>query len=649
MHTAEDLKNYLSSELKEIAEKAGVKNFKKLSKDELVKGIMDAQSAPKPAAPEATANSSSSNSDNGRRRPRLKKSALGSDEQPGLEFDSPDAEESAEPVPAPKAAAPASSPAPTPREKSIQAKAEDILKDFKMDIDQIMGSFMDPAPAPAAPVSEAAASADAPAESTAPAAAPNQEFRQRNDRFSRNDRNDRNDRNPQDRNDRFSQDRNQQDRNPQDRNPQDRNPQDRNPQDRTQQDRTERYTRPERGNVAPPPQPERTESADGTPQYRPKRQDINFRDFDGVVTNMGVLEITNEGYGFLRSPEYNYLASPDDVYVSPTQIKLFGLKTGDTVIGQIRAPQEGEKYFALLKVETINGKTTDEIRDRVPFEYLTPLFPDERLNLSTTSDQLSTRILDLFAPIGKGQRGMIVAQPKTGKTVLLKEIANSISKNHPEVFLIVLLIDERPEEVTDMQRSVKAEVIASTFDEQAERHVKVATIALEKAKRLVECGHDVVILLDSITRLARAYNTVIPSSGKILSGGVDANALHKPKRFFGAARNVENGGSLTIIATALIDTGSKMDEVIFEEFKGTGNMELQLDRKLANKRVYPAIDVPASGTRREDLLMDKEELQRIWILRKHMNDMNSIEAMEFLKDRMKFTKSNAEFLSSMNG
>jgi len=382
---------------------------------------------------------------------------------------------------------------------------------------------------------------------------------------------------------------------------------------------------------------------------QPNVSSSNFKEFDGIILNEGVLELMQDGYGFLRSTHYNYLASPDDIYVSPSQIKLFGLKTGDTVKGQIRPPKEGEKYFALLKVETVNGRTTEEIRDRIPFQHLTPLFPEERLKLTTRPNQLSTRILDLFAPIGKGQRGMIVAQPKTGKTVLLKEIANAISENHPEVYLMILLIDERPEEVTDMARSVNAEVIASTFDETADRHVKVASIVLDKAKRMVECGHDVVILLDSITRLARAYNTVVPSSGKILSGGVDANALHKPKRFFGAARNVENGGSLTIIATALIDTGSKMDEVIFEEFKGTGNMELQLDRKLANRRVYPAIDVPASGTRREDLLMDRDELNRIWILRKYMSDMNSVEAMEFLKDKMTGTKSNEEFLISMNG
>ncbi len=390
---------------------------------------------------------------------------------------------------------------------------------------------------------------------------------------------------------------------------------------------------------------------DDKSDFRSRKAQFNeeIKEFDGAIENEGVLEIMQDGYGFLRSSDYHYLASPDDIYVSPSQIKLFGLRTGDTVKGQIRPPKDGEKYFALLRVESVNGKTTEEIRDRIAFEYLTPLFPEEKLNLTTKADNYSTRIVDMFAPIGKGQRGMIVAQPKTGKTVLLKNIANAIAENHPEVYLMILLIDERPEEVTDMARSVRAEVVASTFDEQAEKHVKVANIVLEKAKRMVECGHDVVILLDSITRLARAHNTVVPSSGKILSGGVDANALHKPKRFFGAARNVENGGSLTIIATALIETGSKMDEVIFEEFKGTGNMELQLDRKLSNKRVYPAIDVPASGTRREDLLMDKDQLKRVWILRKFMSDMNSNEAMEFLLTKMKGTINNEEFLISMNG
>ncbi|KGE15787.1 transcription termination factor Rho [Sphingobacterium deserti] len=371
-------------------------------------------------------------------------------------------------------------------------------------------------------------------------------------------------------------------------------------------------------------------------------------DFDNVIVNEGVLEIMPDGYGFLRSSDYNYLTSPDDIYVSQSQIKLFGLKTGDNVRGCIRPPKEGEKYFPLVRVEAINGQNPAEIRDRVPFDYLTPLFPDEKLNLDLGVGNQSTRIMDLFTPIGKGQRGLIVAQPKTGKTNLLKEVANAIAKNHPEVYLIILLIDERPEEVTDMARNVRAEVISSTFDEPADRHVKIANIVLEKAKRMVECGHDVVILLDSITRLARAYNTVAPASGKILSGGVDANALHKPKRFFGAARNIENGGSLTILATALTDTGSKMDDVIFEEFKGTGNMELQLDRKLANKRIFPAIDLTASSTRRDDLLVDRDTLQRMWVLRNHLADMNSSEAMEFLLAQMRGTKSNEEFLISMN-
>ncbi len=383
------------------------------------------------------------------------------------------------------------------------------------------------------------------------------------------------------------------------------------------------------------------------PGFNRKENPVFSVELDGVVLGEGVLEMMPDGYGFLRSSDYNYLSSPDDVYVSPSQIKLFGLKTGDTVYGSIRPPKEGEKYFALLKVETINGKTPEEVRDRVPFDYLTPLFPYEKLNLQSRPDNLSMRIVDLFTPIGKGQRGLIVAQPKTGKTMLLKELANSIAANHPECYLMIVLVDERPEEVTDMERSVKAEVIASTFDEPAEKHVKVSTIALQKAKRLVECGHDVVILLDSITRLARAHNTVAPSSGKVLSGGVEANAMQKPKQFFGAARKIENGGSLTIIATALVETGSKMDEVIFEEFKGTGNMELQLERKLSNKRIYPAIDIVASSTRRDDLLLDKETNQRMWILRKHMADMNAEEAMTMLMQNMKGTKDNAEFLTSM--
>lgn len=416
------------------------------------------------------------------------------------------------------------------------------------------------------------------------------------------------------------------------RTPQDRNRNDRNAND-NRNDRNDRNQRNDGRN-------------DQRNEQRPQREQFNF---DAFVETEGVLELMPDGYGFLRSSDYNYLASPDDVYVGQQQIKQFGLKLGDTVKGYVRPPREGDKFFPLVKVETINGRDPEWVRDRVPFKFLTPLFPDEKFNLVAKETNISMRVLDLFAPIGKGQRGLIVAQPKTGKTVLLKDVANAIAANHPEAYLIVLLIDERPEEVTDMARSVNAEVIASTFDEPASRHVQVAGIVLEKAKALVECGHDVVILLDSITRLARAYNTVQPASGKILSGGVDANALQKPKRFFGAARKIENGGSLTILATALVETGSKMDEVIFEEFKGTGNMELQLDRKISNRRIFPAIDIMASGTRRDDLLHHKDVLQRTWILRKHLADMNSIEAMEFVKKHMEGTKSNEEFLVSMNG
>lgn len=372
-------------------------------------------------------------------------------------------------------------------------------------------------------------------------------------------------------------------------------------------------------------------------------------EFDAIIESEGVLDIMQDNYGFLRSSDYNYLSSPDDIYVSQSQIRLFGLKTGDTVLGQIRPPKEGEKYFPLIKIIKINGLDPQVVRDRISFEHLTPLFPKEKFNLAERQSTVSTRIIDLFSPIGKGQRGMIVSQPKTGKTMLLKDIANAIAANHPEVYQIILLIDERPEEVTDMQRNVKGEVVASTFDREAHEHVRVANIVLEKAKRMVECGHDVVILLDSITRLARAYNTVQPASGKVLSGGVDANALHKPKRFFGAARNIENGGSLSIIATALTDTGSKMDEVIFEEFKGTGNMELQLDRKIANRRIFPAIDLTSSSTRRDDLLLDESTLQRMWVMRKYLSDMNPVEAMEFINERFKQTKNNEEFLISMNG
>ncbi len=536
MYTIDDLNVRLLSELKEIAEGMGVKNAKKLSKQDLIYKILDQQAVSGEAAPTQAKAANEGGEPERRMRPRRRENV-----------------------------------APTPAAKpESELSSDELLQSINIDFDDSVAKFEDKDEQPSFEEKSAEA------ESSSFENAPREQREPREGRENREGREGREERNQQ------------------------------------------------------PPRP-------------------NIRDFDGAISNEGALEIMQDGYGFLRSSDYNYLASPDDIYVSPSQIKLFGLKTGDTVKGLIRPPKEGEKYFALLKVESVNGKTTEEIRDRVAFEYLTPLFPDQKLKLSTTPDNMSTRILDLFSPIGKGQRGMIVAQPKTGKTVLLKQIANAIAENHPEVYLIVLLIDERPEEVTDMARSVKAEVVASTFDEQAERHVKVSSIVLEKAKRMVECGHDVVILLDSITRLARAYNTVVPSSGKILSGGVDANALHKPKRFFGAARNIENGGSLTIIATALIDTGSKMDEVIFEEFKGTGNMELQLDRKLSNKRVYPAIDVPASGTRREDLLMKEEELQRVWILRKFMSDMNSNEAMEFLLSRMKGTRNNEEFLLSMNG
>ena len=539
MYTIDDLNVRLLSELKDVAEEMGVKNAKKLAKQELIYKILDQQAINDPSTSPKKDEGNDLSEPERKMRPRRRENV-----------------------------APAVASIP---EKELSS--DELLQSIDIDLDSNVARFDEPAE---------------PAAGFETSAQPSQEERP----AMRDDRNE------------------------------------------LREDRNELRD-------------DRNELRDDRPQS-PKRES-NIKEFDGAITNEGVLEIMQDGYGFLRSSDYNYLASPDDIYVSPSQIKLFGLRTGDTVRGQIRPPKEGEKYFALLKVESVNGKTTEEIRDRVAFEYLTPLFPEEKFKLSTTPDNMSTRILDLFCPIGKGQRGMIVAQPKTGKTVLLKHIANAIAENHPEAYLLVLLIDERPEEVTDMARSVKGEVIASTFDEQADRHVKVASIVLEKAKRMVECGHDVVILLDSITRLARAYNTVVPSSGKILSGGVDANALHKPKRFFGAARNVEFGGSLTIIATALIDTGSKMDEVIFEEFKGTGNMELQLDRKLSNKRIYPSIDVPASGTRREEQLMKEDELARVWILRKYMSDMNSIEAMEFLLSKMKGTRNNQEFLISMNG
>ncbi|MBL6446817.1 transcription termination factor Rho [Fulvivirga sp. 29W222] len=556
MYTIEELNVRLLSELKEIAEELGLKNYKKLAKQELIYKILDQQAVtPENQLPK-------------------KKTPESKPEQPKESKDSRSKVDQKKEDKAPSRPPKRENVKVKNNKKEEELSSEELLESFNIEVDESVTSFD-------SDKGKKEAKGDKPEK-------PERKRERKEDKESSRD--------------------------------------------------TKAKDKPERGG-----------EDDRRKDDRNKRKENNVKDFDGVIENEGVLEIMQDGYGFLRSSDYNYLASPDDIYVSPSQIKLFGLKTGDTVKGQIRPPKEGEKYFALLRVVSVNGKTTEEIRDRVSFEYLTPLFPEEKINLSTRPDNYSTRILDLFAPIGKGQRGMIVAQPKTGKTVLLKTIANAIAENHPECYLIILLIDERPEEVTDMARSVKAEVVASTFDEQAERHVKVSSMVLEKAKRMVECGHDVVILLDSITRLARAYNTTVPSSGKILSGGVDANALHKPKRFFGAARNVENGGSLTIIATALIETGSKMDEVIFEEFKGTGNMELQLDRKLSNKRVYPAIDVPASGTRREDLLMSEEELQRVWILRKFMSDMNSNEAMEFLLSKMKGTRNNEEFLISMNG
>jgi transcription termination factor Rho len=627
MYNIDELKDSLLSELKEIAENLGVTNFKKLSKQDLVYKILDQQAiTPVEQLPK-----------------KYKKAARVAGEpevtsEPVAEVAAPEAPQAVE--------APEAAPAPTEERPARTAPARPARTER--------------APAAREERPRVARASREETREARPEAREPRENRMQPREFQPRESREQRDSQPRDNAERPTREPREQ-REGRDAQPRENN-NNREPRENTP--REPREGNQPRDNAQPRENGQPREGGrENNPNWQNRREQqpqqqgrqpqgnanaLTFKEFDGVIANEGVLELMQDGYGFLRSSHYHYLASPDDIYVSPSQIKLFGLKTGDTVKGTVRAPKEGEKYFALLKVDSVNGRTTEEIRDRIPFQHLTPLFPEERLKLTTRSSQYSTRIMDLFAPIGKGQRGLIVAQPKTGKTVLLKEIANAITENHPEVYLMILLIDERPEEVTDMARSVNAEVIASTFDEQAERHVKISSIVLDKAKRMVECGHDVVILLDSITRLARAYNTVVPSSGKILSGGVDANALHKPKRFFGAARNVENGGSLTIIATALIETGSKMDEVIFEEFKGTGNMELQLDRKLANKRVYPAIDVPASGTRREDLLMDRDELSRVWILRKFMSDMNSVEAMEFLKDRMKGTKDNDEFLISMN-
>jgi transcription termination factor Rho len=630
------------AELKEVAEKLQISNAEKLKKQDLVYKILDVQSVAAGDVPSVEIPSAENATED---KPKKKRDRLKKDE----------AEEVA-PV--------------------AEAKSEQILADLFA----------------AAPASTEQPIAEEPTKKLHPPRQEQQAGQQRNDQ-SRNDqpRNDqqRNDqqRNDQQRNDqqRNDQQRNDQQRNDQQRNDQPRNDQQRNDQQRGPggtQDRFQKRPQGEQGQgqqQAPRPHnpnqgqnqgptqgsnqgqhqgqhPGQTHNQNNNQNSNIIRPDRNKRgqadehgyNFDGVIQCEGVLEIMPDGFGFLRSADFNYLNSPDDVYVSQQQIKLHGLLTGDTLRGLIRPPREGEKYFPLFKVELINGRDPNVVRDRVPFKFLTPLFPYERFRIGDNSQNVSVRIMDLFAPIGKGQRGMLVSQPKTGKTTLLKDIANAIAKNNPETYLIVLLIDERPEEVTDMKRSVNAEVIASTFDEPAERHVKIANIVLEKAKRMVECGHDVCILLDSITRLARAYNTVAPSSGKVLSGGVEANALEKPKRFFGAARKIENGGSLSIIATALVDTGSKMDEVIFEEFKGTGNMELQLDRRISNRRIFPSIDILSSGTRKEDLLHDRDVLQRMWILRRHLADMNPIEAMEFVKDRIEKTKNNEEFLISMN-
>ncbi|GAB3851113.1 hypothetical protein GCM10028822_17420 [Hymenobacter terrigena] len=733
MYTINELKDRLLSDLKEIAEKLNVGNFKRLSKQDLIYKILDqqaltpsaAEAPPVPAAAIPAANSARP------ARSATRRAAPSTAEQPFSDVAPPAAKaQNARPAREPRReAAVAVAEAPAPAVATAPAPTVEILDSIEglalVAPSEATGATLAQAPATAAetaadtdsqnttavvprpdrprrervdragrPITEQRAAemaaekaANEAAAAAAPAAEPGTDPREGNangrrdfggngfadrrenraDRFERDNREVRDNRQDQPRTPRQDQQPrenrdNQQPRNDQPR--QEREP--RQDQPRNDQPRGEgnnnnhrNLTREERYAQRDLQRQQRQQNPDGSPRtdqgqnqgqnqqqnQRPQRQDLDL-----VVPGGGTFELMPDGgYGFLRSPYYNYLASPDDVYVSPQQVKQFAMKAGDTVVCSIRPPREGEKYFALVSVESMNGRTVEEVRDRVPFSHLTPLFADHRMKLTTKPTQISTRVLDLFAPIGKGQRGLIVAQPKTGKTVLLQEIANAIAENHPEVYLMVLLIDERPEEVTDMARTVKAEVLSSTFDETADRHVKIAEMALDKARRLVECGHDVVILLDSITRLARAYNTVQPSSSRILSGGIDAGALQKPKRFFGAARNVEGGGSLTIIATALIETGSKMDEVIFEEFKGTGNMELQLDRKLANKRVFPAIDIPASGTRREDLLMSKDELNRVWVLRKFMSDMTATEAMEFLKDRIKGTKDNEEFLLAMNG
>src|SRR5882757_3907036 len=588
MYDILQLNDMLVPELLDIAEQLKISGAKKLDKQELIYKILDKQAV---VASEAKTDASD---DKPKRKRIIKTTTANSTEEAIVE--------SAEEKP-----------------KKAEVKKESRKKEEKPAILKKVRKKDEEPEEEAVPVAKAAPPKPQPVQD-------------RNDRNERNDnRNDRNENRNDNRNDRIEN-------------------RDGNDQNDEESDEEEEMQSAHEEQEGQDPNAELNRSAESQAgrMYPQRRNEVFNIEFDGVIQAEGVLEMMPDGYGFLRSSDYNYLSSPDDIYVSPSQIKLFGLKTGDTVHGAVRPPKEGEKYFALLKVETINSKGPEEVRDRVPFDYLTPLFPFEKLSLFTTPSDYSTRIIDLFTPIGKGQRGLIVAQPKTGKTMLLKAVANAIAANHPECYLMIVLVDERPEEVTDMERSVRAEVIASTFDEPAEKHVKVSTIALQKAKRLVECGHDVVILLDSITRLARAHNTVAPASGKVLSGGVEANAMQNPKHFFGAARKIENGGSLTILATALIDTGSKMDEVIFEEFKGTGNMELQLDRRLANKRIYPAIDLVASSTRRDDLLLEREVLQRMNLLRVYLNDMNAEEAMNELLKRMRGTKSNEEFLASMS-
>lgn len=658
MYDIAQLKGKLVGELRDIAKEIGVARFEKLKKQDLIYQILDVQAENPPEKPDADQDDDDTDSDGKPRRKRIRrqvKEKVGSsnpspDNLPAQpkrkgrpkKADSTAAEQAAsnlfsQPDTPPQSPPPAENTPPQVQEpeKPAPAVAQKPKEEVKKE-----------APAKKeAPVAEAKVEAKAEVKTEAKAEAPAAEAKTEKAEDTKGKENVRENRSERHDNRGENRDNN---------NSRDNRRQDHNKQDRQRMDRPDKHNRGDnrKGNLD---NNNRYQNRKGNSDNRgdqennrqPKKDNYSF---EGSIASEGVLEIMPDGYGFLRSADYNYLTSPDDIYVSQSQIKLFGLKTGDTIFGSIRPPKEGEKYFPLIKVELINGRDPNEVRDRVPFDYLTPLFPNEKLKLTGHKSQsISTRVMDLFTPIGKGQRGLIVAQPKTGKTQLLKEVANAIASNHPEVYLLILLIDERPEEVTDMERSVRAEVIASTFDEPAERHVKISNIVLEKAKRMVECGHDVVILLDSITRLARAYNTVSPASGKVLTGGVDANALHRPKRFFGAARNIEGGGSLSIIATALIETGSKMDEVIFEEFKGTGNMELQLDRKLSNRRVWPAIDLVASSTRRDDLLLDREALQRVWILRKHLSDMTPVEAMEFIRDKIQYTNSNEEFLVSMNG